>query len=194
MPTTQSSAIWPDRARRARKRAAALAAALGLSACTVSPPTGPSFAAMPGSGKSFDQFRSDDFRCRQIAAASIGNVSPGQAATQSGVASAAVGTGVGAAAGALLGAAGGSAGTGAAIGAGAGLLGGGALGLGAAQASSGAMQRSYDITYAQCMTAAGENVPDLNAPAPYGAYPYPPPMMYAPPAYWSPHYGWGGGW
>jgi len=41
-----------------------LAALLGLSACTVMP-TGPSVMALPGTGKSFDQFRADDYDCRQ---------------------------------------------------------------------------------------------------------------------------------
>jgi hypothetical protein len=184
----------------------ALACALGVSACAVGPPTGPSFAAMPGPGKSYEQFQGDDMHCRQVASASIGNVSPGQAATQSGVGSAAVGTGLGAAAGALLGAAAGNAGVGAAVGAGTGLIAGSAIGAGNAQVSAAGMQRSYDITYAQCMAAAGEKVPDLTAPAPaYGgyypgyAYGYPPPVVYGPPVYVAPPvigfgFGWGGGW
>ena len=171
-------------------------AAVTLTACTVPAPTGPSFVAMPGAGKTFDQFRTDDFHCRQTAAASIGYTTPGQAAAQSGVASAAVGTGVGAAAGALLGAAAGSAGAGAAIGAGTGLVGGSLIGTGAAQTSAAGLQRSYDITYAQCMAAAGEKVPDLTAAPPPGAY-YPYPAYgYGAPVYGAPPgYGWGGwGW
>lgn len=43
-----------------------LAALLAIAACTTIP-TGPSVMAMPGSGKSFDQFRADDADCRQFA-------------------------------------------------------------------------------------------------------------------------------
>jgi hypothetical protein len=197
----------------------ALAATVGLTACAVAPPSGPSFAAMPGPGKTYQQFQADDFHCRQVASAANGNVSPGQAATQSGLASAAVGTGIGAAAGALLGAAAGSAGAGAAIGAGAGLLGGSLIGAGSAQASAAGMQQNYDVTYAQCMAAAGESVPNPNAPPSggYGGYPYPgaapaygygyaPPVAYAAPVVVAPPVfglgigfgggwgGWGGGW
>ncbi|HET9019135.1 MAG TPA: glycine zipper family protein [Acetobacteraceae bacterium] len=194
----------------------ALAGAVGLSACAVVPPSGPSFAAMPGPGKSFPQFQDDDARCRQIAAAGNGNVTPGQAATQSGVGSAAIGTGIGAAAGALLGAAAGSPGIGAAIGAGTGLLAGSAVGADTAQMSAAGMQQHYDVTYAQCMAGAGESVPNPSAgpPAGYGygapaygygapAYGYGPPVAYAPPVVMAPPMiglgigfggGWGGGW
>lgn len=176
------------------------AGALALSACAVVPPTGPSFAAMPGAGKTLDQFRADDIRCRQTAFAAIGYVPPGQAGAQSGVASAAVGTGVGAAAGALLGAAAGNAGVGAAVGAGTGLLAGSAIGAGTAQASTWGLQRGYDIAYAQCMTAAGQKVPDVNTLPQYMPYYYYPGYgyPYGPPVYMAPYgygYGWGGwGW
>jgi hypothetical protein len=176
-----------------------LAALLELVGCTVAPPTGPSFAAMPGAGKTYEQFQADDLRCRQTAAASIGNVTPGQAATQSAVGSAAVGAGLGAAAGALLGAAGGNAGAGTAIGAGTGLLAGGLIGAGTGQASAAGLQRSYDITYAQCMAAAGESVPDPNAAPTYAVpgygYAYPPTVVYpAPVVVGPPAVGFGWGW
>ena len=170
------------------------AGALALSACAVTPPTGPSFAAMPGQGKTLAQFRTDDLRCRQMAFATIGYVPPGQAGAQSAAASAAVGTGLGAAAGALIGAAAGSPGVGAAVGAGTGLVAGGAIGAGTAQASTWGLQRSYDIAYAQCMTAAGEKVPDVNTLPQYMPYYYP---AYAYPPYYGSYYGpygWGGGW
>ena len=134
----------------------AFAGLIGLTGCVVPPPSGPSFAAMPGNGKTFAQFTSDDARCRQAASYANGGVTAGQAAAQSGVASAAVGTGLGAAVGALAGAAGGAAGLGAAAGAGAGLLLGSAAGANASQATAANFQRNYDVTYAQCMAAAGE--------------------------------------
>jgi hypothetical protein len=53
-------------------RLALICAALGLSACTVMP-TGPSVMALPGSGKTFDQFRADDGSCRQFALQQVGD-------------------------------------------------------------------------------------------------------------------------
>lgn len=124
-----------------------------LSACTAMP-TGPSVMTLPGSGKGFDQFRADEFSCRQYAVEQLGGVSPQQTYRASGVQSAAVGTGLGAAAGAAMGG-----GEGAAIGAGAGLLFGGLMGSGSATTSGYAMQRRYDISYIQCMYAKGHRVP-----------------------------------
>ncbi|RAR65144.1 OmpA family protein [Paraburkholderia unamae] len=130
-----------------------LAAAGLLSACAVVP-TGPSVMALPGTGKTFDQFRADDFNCRQFAFQQVGGVSTNQAATASGVGSAVVGTALGAAAGAAFGG-----GQGAAIGAGAGLLAGSAVGMGNAQGSSWDVQRRYDYAYLQCMYASGNRIP-----------------------------------
>ena len=47
-------------------RALVLLIASLLTACT-STPSGPSWMALPGSGKNFDQFRNDDYQCRQFA-------------------------------------------------------------------------------------------------------------------------------
>jgi outer membrane lipoprotein SlyB len=70
------------------------------------------------------------------------------------VKSAAVGTLIGAAAGAAIGG-----GHGAAVGAGVGLAGGAMAGTGAADSSSYALQRRYDVAYTQCMYAKGHKVP-----------------------------------
>ncbi len=185
----------------------ALAGVVGLGACAVAPPAGPSFAAMPGNGKSYAEFTNDDARCRQTAAQANGNVSPGQAAATSGVGSAVAGTAIGAGAGALLGSAAGAVGAGAAIGAGAGLLAGSAIGAGNAQASAAGLQRNFDVVYAQCMAAAGEKVPEATAAAPPPGYPaaypgyayaYPPAPYYGYPYYYGPPvavgFGWGWGW
>jgi hypothetical protein len=145
--------------------AAALASAGLLSACAVPTPAGPSFAAMPGAGKTLDQFQADDQKCRSYANQANGNVSPAQGATQSAVGSAAIGTALGAAAGALIGAAGGAAGAGAAVGA------------SNAQLSAGALQRNYDNAYAQCMAVAGDKLPAPGPPVAV-AYPYPYPYPY----------------
>ncbi|QSN64910.1 glycine zipper family protein [Caballeronia sp. M1242] len=154
------------------RRLVFLLALTGLSACTVMP-SGPSVMALPGSTKTFDQFRADDASCRQFALQQVGGVSADQAATNSAVGSAVVGTAIGAAAGAAFGG-----GSGAAIGAGAGLLTGSAFGVGAAQSSGYGVQRSYDYAYLQCMYAAGDKVPVSGAVrtvTPNGAYSAPPP-------------------
>src|SRR5271166_1996208 len=109
---------------------AALAGALVLVGC-VTVPTGPAVMALPGTAKTFDQFRADDFACRDYAQYSLG---PGaqQSASDAAAANAAGGAIVGAAAGAIIGAASGHAGPGAAIGAGSGLVVGSAAGANSA--------------------------------------------------------------
>src|SRR5687768_6534155 len=99
-----------------RKLSLPLLVLTSLTAC-VSMPTGPSMMALPGTGRSFDEFRYDDYLCRQFASDQVGGNTPSRASVSSGVGSAAVGAGVGAAAGAALGG-----GRGAAIGAGTGAL------------------------------------------------------------------------
>jgi hypothetical protein len=151
-------------------RLALLASLTWVSACSVLPTT-PSVMALPGSGKTFDQFRADDASCRQFAFEQVGGVSANQAATASAVGSAAIGTALGAAAGAAF-----NGGAGAAVGAGAGLLVGSAFGVGAAQDSAYGVQRRYDHSYLQCMYASGDRVPVhgrmMVAP---GTRPYTPP-------------------
>lgn len=154
-----------------------LAAMLAISAC-VTVPSGPSVMALPGSRKTFEQFRDDEFMCQQYAQAIVG-LPPGQVATDSATQSAVAGTVLGAAAGALIGAASGQAGSGAAIGAGSGLLLGSAAGSNAAWVSADVIQRRYDNAYLQCMYAKGNQVP---LPAGYrglsSRYPPPPPPPY----------------
>jgi outer membrane lipoprotein SlyB len=149
-----------------------------LSACATYP-TGPSIMAMPGQGKSFDQFQLDDNYCRNYAQNQIGGVNANQNATNSAVESAAVGTLVGAAAGALIG----GNHQGAGVGAGAGLLVGSMAGAGAANSSGRMTQRSYDQAYTQCMYAKGEKVPVYGNVQQRPVYAAPPPPRYytAPP-------------
>src|SRR2546423_9038910 len=78
------------------------AASLLLVAC-VSMPKGPSVMVLPGTGKTFDQFRYDDVECRQFADVQIGGTSPSDAAADSVAKSAVLGTAIGAAAAAPLG-------------------------------------------------------------------------------------------
>ncbi len=116
-------------------------------------PTGPTYTAMPGSRKSFDQFQFDDASCRQYAVQAAGGT-PGDAAVDAAVGSAVVGTILGAAVGGLLGGS-----DGARVGAGVGLFGGSAVGAGNAHAASYTTQQRFDNTYTQCMYSQGHKVP-----------------------------------
>lgn len=138
--------------KKSGTRWAAWIAPLLLGACTVMP-SGPSALVLPGTGKSFDQFRSDDFSCRGYAQAQLGG-SAQQASIDSGVRSAALGTVLGALAGAAI-----DGGDGAGVGAGAGLLFGTLAGLGASDSSGYGMQQRYDFSYQQCMYGAGHRIP-----------------------------------
>ena len=133
-------------------RVAPVLLVLLLASCATIP-SGPSIMALPGSDKSFDQFRADDASCQQYATEQI-KTSPNRASMRSGVGTAALGTAVGAAAGALMGGA-----SGAAIGAGSGLLGGTLIGSGTARGSGSMEQQRYDIGYTQCMYGKGHRVP-----------------------------------
>ena len=117
-------------------------------------PTGPSVLVLPGTGKPYEQFRSDDYYCRQMALMQTGGVTPQMAAAQSGLASAAVGTAIGAATGAAVGG-----GQGAAVGAGVGLAGGSMVGVGMAESTGSDTQQRYDYGYLQCMYAKGHKIP-----------------------------------
>lgn len=153
-------------------------AAVLLTACTTVP-TSPSMLALPGSTKTFEQFRSDDAMCRDYAYRS----NPKDDVDR-GVRSAALGTLIGAAAGGAIGGH-----QGAAIGAGGGLLVGSAVGADQADQSNYGMQKRYDNAYIQCMYGQGHKVPvssSLYSPgvssAPYRArHPTPPPPPNTPP-------------
>jgi hypothetical protein len=136
---------------------AAVAAVLVVSGCATMP-AGPSVLVLPGAGKPFEQFQSDDYVCRRWAEQQIG-ISAQETADQNTVKGAAVGTVIGAGAGALIGAATGHAGAGAAIGAGSGLLVGTAAGAGAGQDYGWQAQQRYDYAYVQCMYSKGNEVP-----------------------------------
>jgi hypothetical protein len=127
---------------------------LALAGCATTP-SGPSVMVLPGSGKSFDQFRADDFECRQYAHGGSGGKTPDQAASESGLNTAAVGAVVGAAAGAAIG----RSGHAAAAGAGIGTAGGALAGTGTAAHSARTVQGRYDIAFQQCMYAKGHQIP-----------------------------------
>ena len=142
-----------------------------LVGCAVTPPSGPSVMALPGSGKNFDQFRYDDADCRNFAMAQIGGPAASQAATDSNVNNAVAGALLGAVAGAAIG---GHEGAGA--GAGLGLLVGSANGAEQSRHSSYGGQKRYDNAYVQCMYAKGQRVP---VPANYNQRAPAAPMQYS---------------
>lgn len=158
-----------------------LSAAFMLHGCATTP-NGPSVMSLPGTGKSFEQFRQDDNYCRQYGSAQIGGSSAEEAANDSLAKSAVAGTAIGAVVGAAIGG-----GDGAAVGAGAGLFAGTAAGAAAADESGYGAQERYDNAYVQCMYAKGHRVPvngrlAATAAAPASAYHSPPP----PPGYRPP--------
>jgi Glycine-zipper domain len=166
----------------ARRAVLPIIACLVLTACATVP-TGPSVLVLPGAGKNFEQFQTEDAVCRQWALQQTGTT-PNEAGAVSTVTGAAVGTAVGAGLGAAIGAAAGSPATGAAVGAGAGLFGGTAVGAGNAYGSSISVQQRFDIAYVQCMYAKGNQVPVSRGSQPAytsSAAPPPPPPPPRPP-------------
>ena len=135
------------------KRIAGMTAlvAVGILSGCATAPTGPSVLALPGTGRSFEDFRASDTQCRAYAWQQIGGMAP---QTDPGVRDAVVGTAVGAAAGAAMGGH-----HGAGIGAGAGLLLGSAVGAGDSRHYGYDAQERYDNAYIQCMYASGHRVP-----------------------------------
>jgi hypothetical protein len=168
------------------KRAFRITLLLGtllLGAC-MTMPSGPSVLVLPGTGKSFDQFRADDLDCRQFASVQVGGTAPNQVAGDSVAKSAVLGTVIGAAAGAAVGGQ-----SGAGVGAATGLAVGALAGTGAGNTSAYGLQRRYDYAFEQCMYAKGHKIPvsgrfeDLrrSPPAAYTPPPPPPPSQPPPP-------------
>lgn len=158
-----------------RIRMAALAAVstVTLLAGCATQPLGPTVAAMPPQGKSMDAFNQDENYCEQYANdRASGRVQQADdKELRNGAIGAALGAGIGALAGNTKGAIAG------------GIIGGvlgGASGTGRDEAH---IQRIYDISYAQCMKARGNEVP-MGHPHRwrrdeyYGAPPPPPPPGY----------------
>ncbi len=157
---------------------------LSLGGC-VTVPAGPSVMALPGSGKSFEQFQADDAVCRQWGAQQTG-LPPQEVANQNTATGAVAGTAIGAGLGAAIGAASGNAGAGAAIGAASGLLMGTSAGASAGQAYGWEAQRRYDIAYIQCMYAKGNQIPGRYRRVRRAAPPPPPPGFNSVPPDYSP--------
>jgi hypothetical protein len=142
-------------------------------------PTGPSVMVLPGPGKPFEVFQSDESACRQWAEQKVGT-SPNEASNKTLAGGAVIGTGLGAALGAAIGSLSASAGAGAGIGALAGLIGGAIFATEPAYATGAGVQRQYDNAYQQCMYAKGNQIPGA-VRRPRRTYPPPPPPP--PPGY-----------
>jgi hypothetical protein len=130
----------------------ALLLPLLLVAGCASAPSGPGVLVLPGSSKSFDQFRVDESGCRKYASAQAASTT--EAANSAAAASAAVGTAIGAVTGAAFGGQ-----SGAAVGATMGLATGALVGSSNAQFAGRTAQQRYDVGYQQCMYAKGHKVP-----------------------------------
>jgi hypothetical protein len=155
--------------------ATVVGATLLVGAC-VNLPNGPTLMALPGTGKSSDQFRDDDWYCRNFANDKIGGTEPNEVSRASATKGALIGTAVGAGLGAAFGGGGG-----AAIGAGFGLITGLAVGSGTGENQAYALQRRYDQYYVQCMYAKGHRVPVSGRLTPsQPSYVPPPPPPRAP--------------
>lgn len=112
-------------------------------------PSGPSMLALPGTGRTFNEFRASDSQCRQYASQLVSG-----RANDTTVRNAIVGTAVGAIAGAAIGGH-----QGAGVGAGAGLIVGSVAGADSDRSYGYGAQRKYDDAYVQCMYASGHKVP-----------------------------------
>ena len=156
----------------------AMAAVLALSACapTVMAPTVP---VMPGSNKPFDQFAADQQTCQGYANSQTAPLAA-QANNQA-VGTALLTTALGAGLGAAVGG-----GRGAAIGAASGAVVGSSIGAQGSTLAGMSLQQQFDVYYAQCMSARGNQVPGFS-PNMYAIPPYPgpggppPPGMMPPP-------------
>jgi hypothetical protein len=133
------------------------ACALAILAGCAATPLGPTVQVMPGRGKAFETFQSDQAGCKTYAAGQVNGQA--EAANQRAVGAALLTTVLGAGLGAGIGGAAGDAGAGAAIGAAAGAGGGTMLGAGNSANDQASIQQQYDNAFSQCMYAKGEQVP-----------------------------------
>ena len=136
---------------------------------------GPMVQVMPGPGKPFTQFQSEDGQCRGFASSQVAGQA--EVANRQAVGGAVLGTVLGAGIGAAAGG-----GRGAAIGAASGAGLGAGVGAGASSNAQLGIQAQYDAAYSQCMYSHGNQVPGYEpavAYAPAPAYPVRPGLVRA---------------
>ena len=148
-----------------RKTAMILFGAGALLAGCAMQPVGPSVAVFPAPYKPFEIFEQDQYECGQYAGSQVAGGA--EAANNRAVGAAALGTALGLAVGAATGD-----GHAATFGAASGAAVGGAIGADQSERANFSLQRRYDIAYAQCMYARGNQVPGFQRSA---APPPPPP-------------------
>jgi uncharacterized protein YcfJ len=153
-------------------------AAIALAGCATTP-LGPTVPVMPAQNKPFEAFAQDQTICKQYADQQVNGQA--EVANNQAVGGAILTTVLGAGLGAAVGG-----GPGAAIGAASGAVVGSAGGANASGWRQGGIQRQYDIAYAQCMAAKGNQVPGMGGGGPPRGYaaarpPMPPPGYYPPP-------------
>jgi hypothetical protein len=112
---------------------------------------------MPGPGKTFDAFQSDNSSCKGFAADEVRGQA--DASNQRSAGAVALTTILGAGLGAAIGGSVGDAGSGAAIGAATGAGTGTMIGAGNGANDQAMIQQQYDNAFSQCMFAKGEQVP-----------------------------------
>jgi hypothetical protein len=131
--------------------------ALGTLAGCASTSLGPTVQVMPGHGKGFDTFQSDNAGCKNFAANQVRGHA--DAANNRAVGTAFLATALGAGLGVAGGAVGGDAGGGAAPGAGLGAGTGSAIAADNNSNDQMGIQAQYDAAFSQCMYTKGEQVP-----------------------------------
>jgi uncharacterized protein YcfJ len=143
--------------RTAAKHIIISAAMIATLAGCAATPMGPTVQVMPGPGKSFDTFQSDQAFCKNYAAGQVKGQA--DAANNRAVGAALLTTALGAATGAAVGGSVGDAANGAAVGAAAGAGGGAAIGADSSANAQVGIQQQYDNAFSQCMYSKGEQVP-----------------------------------
>jgi hypothetical protein len=140
----------------------ALAAMSAVLAGCAQTPLGPTVQVMPGPGKSFEAFQSDQSDCKGYAAGQVRGQA--EASNQRAVGAALLTTLLGAGLGAASGSAWDAAGQGAGVGTAAGAATGAAIGANMSANDQVSIQVQYDNAYSQCMFAKGELVPGYAPP------------------------------
>ena len=147
-----------------------------LAGCAATP-LGPTVQAMPGPGKSFDAFQTDNTTCKGFATDQVRGQA--DASNQRTAGAVMLGTVLGAGFGAAVGGSVGDAGSGAAIGAATGAGTGTAIGAGNGANDQAMIQQQYDNAFSQCMFAKGEQVPGFAPAVAYGPGPAADPLVRA---------------
>jgi hypothetical protein len=159
--------------RKSVRIIAAMSATALLAGCAMDP-RGPSVRAFPPPYKPFEVFQYDQYMCEDYAHSQVAGGA--EAANNRAVGTAAIGTALGLALGAATGN-----GRAASFGAAGGAVVGSTIGANQSERANFSLQRRYDIAYAQCMYAKGNQVPGFRGgegpppPPPRGFYGPPPP-------------------